>query len=228
MTVPALAMSAPALPGTQPGEARQPRPQEDLLAPSIWSDRARLLARPDVVAVELMLLVTATVLLRQPLTEVLGTAAVEVPPAAPVQPVEPVSPLALVPVAPPAAARHEPRDPFAPLVSTAQPADGAPPADPTAVAGSTPATQTPATQAPATPAPAPETPAATPPPAAPAPTATTPDTGSGATITIKPGDTLGSLGRARGIHWSVLYQANRDVVGANPNVVRPGTVLTIP
>jgi hypothetical protein len=214
VTMPALAVSSTALPGAQPPEARQSRSQEDLLAPSIWSDRARLLARPDVVAVELMLLVTAAVLLRQPLTHVLGTAA-EAPPVAPVQPVEPVSPLALVPVAPPAAARHEPRDPFAPLISPPQPADGAPPVDPAATTSAITVTQVP-------------TPTVDTPAAAPAPTTTAPTTDSGSTITIKPGDTLGSLARANKISWTVLYQANRDVVGANPDMVRPGTVLTLP
>jgi nucleoid-associated protein YgaU len=216
VTVPALAMSTPAVPGAQPGEARQPRAQEDLLAPSIWSDRARLLARPDVVAVELMLLVTAAVLLRQPLTEALGTAA-EAPPVAPVHPVEPVSPLALVPVAPSSVAQHEPRDPFTPLVTAAQPADGAP-ADPTAGTGTT-RTETPGASPEAA-----ATPEATPP----APDATAPTTGPGSTITIKRGDTLGSLAKAHGVTWTVLYEANRDVVGRNPHVVRPGTVLTLP
>jgi nucleoid-associated protein YgaU len=126
-----------------------------------------------------------------------------------------------VPVAPPAAARHEPRDPFAPLVNPAQPADGAPPADPGAgivTTGTPPAT----TPAPAEAlAPAPASPATTPATTSPAPA-------PAATITIKAGDTLGSLARQHGLSWKVLYEANRQVVGGNPNMVRPGIVLTLP
>ena len=29
-------------------------------------------------------------------------------------------------------------------------------------------------------------------------------------------------------HWKVIYQANRDIIGANPDKLRPGTKLRIP
>jgi len=150
------------------------------------------------------------VLLRQPLTEVLGTAA-ETPVPAPAAPTAPVSPLALVPVAPPTAARHEPRDPFAPLVTADQPAQGTPPTGAAATVLDTPGTTDDATSGGA------ETPTATAQPVA------------SATITVQRGDTLGSLAREYGIQpWRVLYEANKGVVGSNPNVVHPGTVLIIP
>ncbi|MBF6541354.1 LysM peptidoglycan-binding domain-containing protein, partial [Nocardia farcinica] len=48
------------------------------------------------------------------------------------------------------------------------------------------------------------------------------------TITVRPGDTLGSLAKANGAtSWRALYEANRDVIGADPNQIKPGQVLTI-
>lgn len=46
--------------------------------------------------------------------------------------------------------------------------------------------------------------------------------------TVAPGDTLSAIAAALGIPggWQALYAANRSVVGANPNAIRSGLVLT--
>lgn len=207
-------MLTPAPPGAEAIEHDR-RPEVDLLAPSIWSDRLRLLARPDVVAVELLLVCAVAILLRQPLAALAGTAP-EDPPVAPVAPVPaPASPLALVPVAPPSAARHEPRDPFAPLVDNTVPADGAPPA---------PATQTPALVVADSPAP----PVAEPVPAVPEPTALpAPAADATSTVTVKPGETLWLIAARHGTTARALYAANRDTIGPDPDLLRPGLVLVL-
>ncbi|MGJ7439732.1 transglycosylase family protein [Aquipuribacter sp. MA13-6] len=69
----------------------------------------------------------------------------------------------------------------------------------------------------AAPAPAPA-PAPEPAPAAPS--------GSGS-HTVVSGDTLSSIARANGTTWQTVYAANRDVVGADPDVIRIGQVLTV-
>ena len=54
--------------------------------------------------------------------------------------------------------------------------------------------------------------------------------GRAATWTVLPGDTLSAI--ASGLRvpggWQALYAANRSAVGANPNLIRPGTVLSLP
>lgn len=60
----------------------------------------------------------------------------------------------------------------------------------------------------------------------------------GAEVTVRPGDSLWSLSAARlgpfasdvdiALDWPRLYQTNRDVIGANPHLLRPGQVLRIP
>lgn len=47
------------------------------------------------------------------------------------------------------------------------------------------------------------------------------------TYTVQPGDTLTLIGKRLGIPWNTIYQNNRDVIGANPNIIRPGQVLTL-
>lgn len=57
-------------------------------------------------------------------------------------------------------------------------------------------------------------------------------------ITVRSGDSLWSLSADRlgpyasdvdiAMDWPRLYQANRDVIGANPNLLRPGQVLRLP
>jgi nucleoid-associated protein YgaU len=51
------------------------------------------------------------------------------------------------------------------------------------------------------------------------------------TYTVRPGDSLSKiakslLGDAK--KWRVLYEANKDVVGSNPDLIHPGQVLKIP
>jgi LysM repeat protein len=47
--------------------------------------------------------------------------------------------------------------------------------------------------------------------------------------TVRPGDTLSGIADRFGIaDWRTLYQANKGVIGPDPNLIRPGQVLTIP
>lgn len=53
------------------------------------------------------------------------------------------------------------------------------------------------------------------------------------THTVEPGDTLYGITRAHTgngalDNWEALYEANRDVVGGDPDVIFPGQVLTLP
>jgi LysM repeat protein len=47
---------------------------------------------------------------------------------------------------------------------------------------------------------------------------------------IAPGDTLSAIAAALGVRggWQALYAANRRVVGPDPGLIRPGTLLTVP
>lgn len=50
------------------------------------------------------------------------------------------------------------------------------------------------------------------------------------TYTVKPGDTLWGIAErflGKGSRWREIYYANRAIIGANPNVIRPGQKLTI-
>lgn len=49
-----------------------------------------------------------------------------------------------------------------------------------------------------------------------------------ANYTIKSGDTLSNIAKQHGTDWRTLYEANKDAIGANPNLIRPGLTLTIP
>ncbi|MCW2973189.1 MAG: hypothetical protein JWN72_1462, partial [Thermoleophilia bacterium] len=51
---------------------------------------------------------------------------------------------------------------------------------------------------------------------------------AGKTVTVKSGDTLSAIGGRVGVDWHTLYDANKGVIGGNPNVIRPGQVLSIP
>ncbi len=63
-------------------------------------------------------------------------------------------------------------------------------------------------------------------------------TSSGRTHTVAPGESLwsitarllpaGSSSAQIARSWPVLYHANAGVIGANPSLIRPGTVLTVP
>ncbi|NLG61099.1 MAG: LysM peptidoglycan-binding domain-containing protein, partial [Candidatus Cloacimonetes bacterium] len=48
------------------------------------------------------------------------------------------------------------------------------------------------------------------------------------TITVASGDTLSALGEKHGIPWRELYQLNKDVIGGDPNLIKPGQVLKLP
>ncbi len=50
------------------------------------------------------------------------------------------------------------------------------------------------------------------------------------TWTVRPGDTLSSIAAALGVPsgWQALYAANRSAVGADPDIIQPGTKLTMP
>ena len=50
------------------------------------------------------------------------------------------------------------------------------------------------------------------------------------TYTVKTGDTLWGIAErflGKGSRWREIYYANRAIIGANPNVIRPGQKLTI-
>lgn len=60
---------------------------------------------------------------------------------------------------------------------------------------------------------------------APAPTPEPAPTPAGNVYVVQPGDTLSEIGDALGVNWVDLYEANRDVVGDNPNLIFPGQEL---
>ena len=57
-------------------------------------------------------------------------------------------------------------------------------------------------------------------------------------MTVRPGDSLWSLSSARlgpfasdvdiALDWPLIYQANRDIIGGDPNLLRPAQVLRLP
>ncbi|MEU6487260.1 transglycosylase family protein [Streptomyces sp. NPDC046887] len=53
---------------------------------------------------------------------------------------------------------------------------------------------------------------------------------SGRAHTVQPGDTLSALARRFKVPggWKALYQANTKVIGADPDRIRPGTLLSLP
>jgi len=48
------------------------------------------------------------------------------------------------------------------------------------------------------------------------------------TYTVKSGDTLGIIAGRFGTTWQVLYEANKAIIGADPDLIQPGMVLVIP
>ncbi|MER5727711.1 LysM peptidoglycan-binding domain-containing protein [Streptomyces sp. NPDC002138] len=89
---------------------------------------------------------------------------------------------------------------------------------------------TPPKPAPAAPKPA----AAAPHRPAPAPAAAAPKPAPAAkkrTYTVRPGDSLSAIARrelGNEARWRELYAMNKGVVGSNPDLIRPGMVLTLP
>lgn len=51
---------------------------------------------------------------------------------------------------------------------------------------------------------------------------------SGAVVTVRPGDTLSAIAAGLGLDWQALYAANREVVGSDPDLIRPGQRLVVP
>ena len=55
--------------------------------------------------------------------------------------------------------------------------------------------------------------------------------GGGSTYTVKPGDNLSKLEKqfyGTGADWKKIYEANKDVIGGNPNLIYPGQTFKIP
>jgi RHS repeat-associated protein len=50
----------------------------------------------------------------------------------------------------------------------------------------------------------------------------------GFNYTIKSGDTLSTIGAPYGLSWESLYDANKHVIGGNPNLIYPGQRIYIP
>ena len=50
----------------------------------------------------------------------------------------------------------------------------------------------------------------------------------GRTYTVQRGDTLSGIGSRYGVSWNSIYEANKGIIGGNPNLIRPGQTLTIP
>ena len=51
------------------------------------------------------------------------------------------------------------------------------------------------------------------------------------TYVVKKGDSLSEIAQREmgdGDRWKELYEANKDAVGDNPDLIQPGTELTIP
>lgn len=70
-------------------------------------------------------------------------------------------------------------------------------------------------------------------PVAPAPAASKPVEPATAkpepkTVTVKSGDSLSKIAAANGTTWQKIYELNKDVIGGNPNLIRPGQVLKMP
>lgn len=46
--------------------------------------------------------------------------------------------------------------------------------------------------------------------------------------TVKKGDNLTKIAKQFGTTWQKIYEANKSIIGGNPNLIKPGQVLTIP
>ena len=57
-----------------------------------------------------------------------------------------------------------------------------------------------------------------------------PETTSTQSYTVKSGDTLSGIARklTGSTNWKTIYEQNKSVIGSNPNMIKPGQVLTIP
>jgi nucleoid-associated protein YgaU len=52
--------------------------------------------------------------------------------------------------------------------------------------------------------------------------------GEEASYTVKSGDTLSQIGKHHGVAWRDIHEANKDVIGDNPDLIKPGQKLRIP
>ena len=50
----------------------------------------------------------------------------------------------------------------------------------------------------------------------------------GESYTVKSGDTLSKIGQQHGVAWRDIHEANKDVIGDNPDLIKPGQTLRIP
>ena len=50
----------------------------------------------------------------------------------------------------------------------------------------------------------------------------------GTSYTVKSGDSLSAIGKHHGVAWRDIHEANRDVIGDNPDLIKPGQKLRIP
>jgi nucleoid-associated protein YgaU len=46
--------------------------------------------------------------------------------------------------------------------------------------------------------------------------------------TVKSGDTLSKIGNYYGVAWRDIHEANKDVIGSDPDKIHPGQTLRIP
>jgi nucleoid-associated protein YgaU len=52
--------------------------------------------------------------------------------------------------------------------------------------------------------------------------------GSEETYTVKSGDSLSKIGQHHGVAWREIYEANKDLIGDDPDKIQPGQTLHIP
>lgn len=51
--------------------------------------------------------------------------------------------------------------------------------------------------------------------------------GASTEYTVVGGDSLSKIGKAHGVSWQAIYEANKDII-KNPDVIQPGWKLKIP
>lgn len=47
------------------------------------------------------------------------------------------------------------------------------------------------------------------------------------TYTVQSGDTLSGIANSYGTTWQNIYNNNRDIIGSNPNLIKPGQILKV-
>ena len=52
--------------------------------------------------------------------------------------------------------------------------------------------------------------------------------GAEESYTVKSGDTLSKIGQHHGVAWRDIFEANKDVIGDDPDKIKPGQKLRIP